>query len=233
MSDGRGDARAARRLLTFRLDQEQRRRLKARLAREGRTMSEVVTHGLRQYVQHARAAGSAKPAVASAKGTEKLVLPDRIAARLRELRATGHSDLLSATLAALNEGGLAVAAARGRARHQPAGGAGPGPAPGRRGAAGARDELRTPAALSAPADGQRGRLPPAPDDQDRPFAARVGAPGRRRRGPFAHPGGRGHPGPLPQARHRRRGSAAAAAPRRGPRRAPAASPAGSRSSRSR
>ena len=94
-----------RRLLTFRLDQEQRRRLKARLARDGRTMSEVVTHGLRQYVQHARAAGSAKPAVASAKGTEKLVLPDRVATRLRELRATGHSDLLSATLAALHEAG--------------------------------------------------------------------------------------------------------------------------------
>ncbi|HMH38974.1 MAG TPA: hypothetical protein VK584_18750, partial [Streptosporangiaceae bacterium] len=41
---------SARRLLTFRLDQEQRQRLRARLAREGRTMSEVVTHGLRQYV---------------------------------------------------------------------------------------------------------------------------------------------------------------------------------------
>jgi predicted HicB family RNase H-like nuclease len=94
-----------RRLLTFRLDQEQRRRLKARLARDGRTMSEVVTHGLRQYVQRSRPAGSAKPAVASAKGTEQLVLPDRIAARLRELRAAGHSDLLSATLAALNEAG--------------------------------------------------------------------------------------------------------------------------------
>jgi predicted HicB family RNase H-like nuclease len=94
-----------RRLLTFRLDQEQRQRLKARLAREGRTMSEVVTHGLRQYVQHARAAGSARSTVTGAKDTEKLVLPDRIAARLRELRATGHSDLLSATLAALNEAG--------------------------------------------------------------------------------------------------------------------------------
>jgi len=94
-----------RRLLTFRLDQEQRRRLKARLARDGRTMSEVVTHGLRQYVQHARATDSAKPAVAGAKGTEKLELPDRVAARLRELRATGHSDLLSATLAALHEAG--------------------------------------------------------------------------------------------------------------------------------
>ncbi len=41
----------ARRLLTFRLDTEQRQRLRARLTREGRTMSEVVTHGLRQYVQ--------------------------------------------------------------------------------------------------------------------------------------------------------------------------------------
>ena len=83
------------RLLTFRLDQERRQRLKARLAREGRTMSEVVTHGLRQYVQHARHGGS----------PGRLVLPDRIAARLRELRASGRSELLSATLAALNEAG--------------------------------------------------------------------------------------------------------------------------------
>ena len=44
------NSEGARRLLTFRLDQEQRQRLRARLAREGRTMSEVVTHGLRQYV---------------------------------------------------------------------------------------------------------------------------------------------------------------------------------------
>jgi len=105
ITKGSRAAQGTRRLLTFRLDQEQRQRLKARLAREGRTMSEVVTHGLRQYVQHARAAGSAKPAVTNAKDTQKLVLPDRIAARLRELRATGHSDLLSATLAALNEAG--------------------------------------------------------------------------------------------------------------------------------
>ena len=105
ITKGSRAAQGTRRLLTFRLDQEQRQRLKARLAREGRTMSEVVTHGLRQYVQHARSAGSAKSAVANAKNTEKLVLPDRIAARLRELRATGHSDLLSATLAALNEAG--------------------------------------------------------------------------------------------------------------------------------
>jgi hypothetical protein len=43
-------SQGSRRLLTFRLDQEQRQRLRARLAREGQTMSEVVTHGLRQYV---------------------------------------------------------------------------------------------------------------------------------------------------------------------------------------
>jgi len=48
---------SARRLLTFRLDQEQRQRLRARLAREGRTMSEVVTHGLRQYVETVLARG--------------------------------------------------------------------------------------------------------------------------------------------------------------------------------
>jgi len=85
-------------LLTFRLDQEQRQRLRARLAREGRTMSEVVTHGLRQYVQRARHA----PVVPDPGGP---VLPERIAGRLRELRSSGRSDLLSATLAALNEAG--------------------------------------------------------------------------------------------------------------------------------
>jgi hypothetical protein len=51
------NAEGARRLLTFRLDPEQRQRLRARLAREGRTMSEAVTHGLRQYVQQARHGG--------------------------------------------------------------------------------------------------------------------------------------------------------------------------------
>ena len=113
-----------RRLLTFRLDPERRQRLKARLAREGRTMSEVVTHGLRQYVQHARhgdgpglsgPAGPAGPArlkvpgrpksSPTSKSAGKLVLPDRVATRLRELRSTGHSELLSATLAALHEAG--------------------------------------------------------------------------------------------------------------------------------
>jgi antitoxin component of RelBE/YafQ-DinJ toxin-antitoxin module len=87
-------------LLTFRLDREQRQRLRARLTREGRTMSEVVTHGLRQYVQQARRRDPTGP-----RPPGKLVLPDRIAARLRELRSAGKSDLLSATLAALNQAG--------------------------------------------------------------------------------------------------------------------------------
>ena len=87
-------------LLTFRLDQEQRQRLKARLAREGRTMSEVVTHGLRQYVQAVLTRGGDPPAP-----PEPPRLPERIAARLRELRSSGRSDLLSATLAALSEAG--------------------------------------------------------------------------------------------------------------------------------
>jgi antitoxin component of RelBE/YafQ-DinJ toxin-antitoxin module len=85
-------------LLTFRLDQEQRQRLKARLAREGRTMSEVVTHGLRQYVQRARHFDEAP----SSSGP---VLPERVAGVLRELRASGRSELLSATLAALRDAG--------------------------------------------------------------------------------------------------------------------------------
>ena len=97
-----GQAAGPRRpLLTFRLDAEQRQRLKARLAREGHTMSEVVTHGLRQYVKHARD-GSA-PAVGTEVGVP--VVPERIAARLRELRASGRSELLSATLATLTEAG--------------------------------------------------------------------------------------------------------------------------------
>jgi antitoxin component of RelBE/YafQ-DinJ toxin-antitoxin module len=90
-------------LLTFRLDQEQRQRLKARLAREGRTMSEVVTHGLRQYVQRVRLLPA--PASFSGPGLPGPVLPERVAAALRELRASGRSELLSATLAALSEAG--------------------------------------------------------------------------------------------------------------------------------
>ncbi len=101
----------ARRLLTFRLDQEQRQRLRARLAREGRTMSEVVTHGLRQYVQAVLVRGADPPEPPEHGGAirppvpPRLVLPERIAARLRELRSSGRSELLSATLAALHEAG--------------------------------------------------------------------------------------------------------------------------------
>jgi antitoxin component of RelBE/YafQ-DinJ toxin-antitoxin module len=115
--------RPRRLLLTFRLDQEQRQQLRARLAREGRTMSEVVTHGLRQYVHGMRARGDgglsrggaglgrsdgvpgrAGPGPA-APGPGCPVLPERIAARLRELRSSGRSELLSATLAGLSEAG--------------------------------------------------------------------------------------------------------------------------------
>jgi hypothetical protein len=92
-------AEGSRRLLTFRLDTERRQRLRARLAREGRTMSEVVTSGLRQYVQHARHRDE------RGNGDGALVLPERIAARLRELRSSGRSELLSVTLAALHEAG--------------------------------------------------------------------------------------------------------------------------------
>jgi len=63
-------------LLTFRLDPEQRQRLRTRLAQDGRTMSEVITHGLLQYVQHpltrhppATAPAAAAPAAPAATAT--------------------------------------------------------------------------------------------------------------------------------------------------------------------
>src|SRR6266516_6556863 len=95
------NSEGARRFLTFRLDQERRQRLRARLAREGRTMSEVVTNGLRQYVAGTRHRDGAD-------GPGRLgapALPERVAARLRELRSSGRSEILSGTLAALNEAG--------------------------------------------------------------------------------------------------------------------------------
>lgn len=168
----------SRRLLTFRLDGDQRRRLKARLAGEGRTMSEVVILGLQNYVGHGtRRSGSGSgsrelntPADApaapeldeasepvsvpglegtlgapaaleptprprepmptaglptaglptaigttatgtTAAGTtvvasvSQLTLPAPTAAYLRNLRKSGDSDLLSATLARLHEVG--------------------------------------------------------------------------------------------------------------------------------
>jgi hypothetical protein len=99
-----GEAPGPRRpLLTFRLDAEQRQRLKARLAREGHTMSEVITHGLRQYVTHARD-GSGHP-VSTGPAAGVPAVPERMASRLRELRSSGRSEVLSATLAALSEAG--------------------------------------------------------------------------------------------------------------------------------
>jgi len=86
-------------LLTFRLDVDQRQRLRARLAAEGRTMSEVITSGLRQYVQ--RPGGNdAGPTVSVLP-----LLPVATGVRLRELRASGRSGALSATLAALHADG--------------------------------------------------------------------------------------------------------------------------------
>ena len=105
------NTQGARRLLTFRLDQEQRQRLRARLAREGRTMSEVVTNGLRQYVDTVFPPGGKPPGDPPGHGglpaphTPWPRLPDRVASRLRELRSSGRSELLSGTLAALNEVG--------------------------------------------------------------------------------------------------------------------------------
>jgi hypothetical protein len=109
---------SARRLLTFRLDQEQRQRLRARLAREGRKMSEVVANGLRQYVLARGDSASpggrppgdppghgGLPAPHTPRPPRPPRLPERVAARLRELRSSGRSELLSGTLAALNEAG--------------------------------------------------------------------------------------------------------------------------------
>ena len=100
-------SQGSRRLLTFRLDQEQRQRLRARLAREGRTMSEVVTNGLRQYVLRPGGRSPRDPPCSwgAARPPYPPRLPERVAARLRELRSSGRSELLSGTLAALTEAG--------------------------------------------------------------------------------------------------------------------------------
>jgi antitoxin component of RelBE/YafQ-DinJ toxin-antitoxin module len=129
-------------LLTFRLDVDQRQQLKARLAADGRTMSEVITSGLRQYVQvrvvhlnplssgeagsrpEAEAGPAPRPEAqadpaqrpeaqadpaqrpeAQADPAPRPALPAGTAVRLRELRASGRSGALSATLAALHADG--------------------------------------------------------------------------------------------------------------------------------
>jgi predicted HicB family RNase H-like nuclease len=100
-------------LLTFRLDRERRQRLRAKLAADGRTLSEVVIRGLHDYVQHS--AHRAGVGVGVGVGTDSpkpraarladLALPDQLGARLRELRASGRTELLSAALAALHADG--------------------------------------------------------------------------------------------------------------------------------
>jgi antitoxin component of RelBE/YafQ-DinJ toxin-antitoxin module len=168
----------SRRLLTFRLDGDQRQRLKARLAGEGRTMSEVVILGLQNYVGHGTrrsgsgpgsreldapadapaapeldeasepvsvpgleatlgapaaleptprprepmptaglptaglptaigttAAGTTATGTTVVASVSQLTLPAPTAAYLRNLRKSGDSDLLSATLARLHEVG--------------------------------------------------------------------------------------------------------------------------------
>ena len=70
----------SRRLLTFRLDGDQRRRLKARLAGEGRTMSEVVILGL----QTTEGATDLSP---TSRGTGPL-LPDQLTSTQFRVRST-------------------------------------------------------------------------------------------------------------------------------------------------
>lgn len=132
-------AARARALLTFRLDLEFRQRLRARLAGEGRSLSEVVIHGLQLYLQQAMPsreeqvtsreereeqatpsreedaspapasapvpAKSAGPATMAVASVADLALPDEVTVRLCDLRRSGQSELLSATLAALHAAG--------------------------------------------------------------------------------------------------------------------------------
>lgn len=83
-------------LLTFRLDRTTREALRARLARDGLTLSSVVTRGLREYVA---SAGSSPVA------SRVRELPENVVAWLRDLRSSGRSEALSAALADLHERG--------------------------------------------------------------------------------------------------------------------------------
>lgn len=80
-------------LLTFRLDRATREAVRARLARDGITLSSVVTRGLREYVS------SAGSSAAVARARE---LPESVVTRLRDLRTSGRSEALSAALAELH-----------------------------------------------------------------------------------------------------------------------------------
>lgn len=83
-------------LLTFRLDRDTRERVRARLKRDGLTLSAVVTRGLREYVS------SRAPADTGSRVRE---LPEQAVEWLRELRAAGRSQALSAALAELHRRG--------------------------------------------------------------------------------------------------------------------------------
>jgi antitoxin component of RelBE/YafQ-DinJ toxin-antitoxin module len=90
-------------LLTFRLDHATRERVRARIARDHLTLSAVVTRGLREYVGDGvreKMTGAAE--AGSARARE---LPDHVVAWLRELRASGPSESLSAALADLHARG--------------------------------------------------------------------------------------------------------------------------------
>jgi antitoxin component of RelBE/YafQ-DinJ toxin-antitoxin module len=83
-------------LLTFRLDRDTRERVRARLKRDGLTLSSVVTRGLHEYVS------SRAPAETGSRVRE---LPEQVVEWLRELRAAGRSQALSAALAELHRRG--------------------------------------------------------------------------------------------------------------------------------
>lgn len=83
-------------LLTFRLDRATREALRARLARDGLTLSSVVTRGLRDYV----ASAGSSPVASRVRD-----LPENVVAWLRELRSSGRSEALSAALADLHARG--------------------------------------------------------------------------------------------------------------------------------
>ena len=129
MTGSRGGT-GSRRLLTFRLDREFRQRLAARLSGEGRTMSEVVILGLQLYVRRSAwfsgagaegvaaeqaeagsgpgpvaGAGAGAGATTAVASVSDLALPDQVASYVRDLRKSGQSDRLSATLARLHEVG--------------------------------------------------------------------------------------------------------------------------------
>jgi hypothetical protein len=119
-------ANRARQLLTFRLDRDFRQRLRIRLARENRSLSDVVIFGLQLYIQQSTTSSGRIPAApgqmanaltrqslgeAPSPGTTAvasvadLALTGEVAVYLRDLRSCGQSELLSATLARLYDVG--------------------------------------------------------------------------------------------------------------------------------